>query len=454
MPIYIKDYSWSETDDEVYVSVPLKGVRASKADVYSNDVYIKVNFPPYLFEIDLFAPIDADAAVATVGDGYVKFVLPKQEAVTWGQLKTNLDSLEDVRKRRQDAADRALAKAEEARKEKARLQREEEQKLIQKQIEVERAERARVAALKEEEKRVAEASLQEWANQIKHTPTPSAQNSIPSDDSSPSPRKDSAIFHDDDVSPPEHATNGVSGADKNEDANVDEMEDDDDDDDDEAGLDMEAIRAKVRAQMKEKSRPPPRASGAEIEITFTSRGLIPTKTARESEDVKWQARITQAQEAHRKKTNADARGIEETSPIFLKDKGNAFYKSGNYAAAVNAYTAALEIDPANLVCLSNRAACHLHLFHAPSCIADCTTALSFITTQESTLRDQLVQDAEGDETRRKMRVKLLARRGAAKVTLGDVKGAKEDYKAAVELDPRNEGVKEDLERLSETVGAE
>jgi hypothetical protein len=53
MPIVIKDYTWSETEGEVHVVVPLKGVKAAKADVYSTATYIKVNFPPYIFEADL-----------------------------------------------------------------------------------------------------------------------------------------------------------------------------------------------------------------------------------------------------------------------------------------------------------------------------------------------------------------------------------------------------------------
>jgi hypothetical protein len=43
MPIVIKDYTWSETESEVHVVVPLKGVKAAKADVYSTATYIKVS---------------------------------------------------------------------------------------------------------------------------------------------------------------------------------------------------------------------------------------------------------------------------------------------------------------------------------------------------------------------------------------------------------------------------
>jgi hypothetical protein len=42
MPIVVKDFTWSEDDTEVNIVVPLKGVRPSKADIYSNELYIKV----------------------------------------------------------------------------------------------------------------------------------------------------------------------------------------------------------------------------------------------------------------------------------------------------------------------------------------------------------------------------------------------------------------------------
>ncbi len=43
----------------------------------ANDSYLKVNFPPYLFELDLLHPIDHQASIASVGNGVVKFTLAK-----------------------------------------------------------------------------------------------------------------------------------------------------------------------------------------------------------------------------------------------------------------------------------------------------------------------------------------------------------------------------------------
>ena len=47
--------------------------------------------------------------------------------------------------------------------------------------------------------------------------------------------------------------------------------------------------------------------------------------------------------------------------MFLKDKGDAMHRAGNFRAAVNAYTKALEIDAGLTACYANRAASHLKL---------------------------------------------------------------------------------------------
>ena len=42
MPLFVKDYSWHETDAEVVLKLPLKGVKSSKVDVTATNRFIKV----------------------------------------------------------------------------------------------------------------------------------------------------------------------------------------------------------------------------------------------------------------------------------------------------------------------------------------------------------------------------------------------------------------------------
>ena len=42
MPILIKDYKWSDTEEKVYITVPLKGVKASSVEIFCSNELIKV----------------------------------------------------------------------------------------------------------------------------------------------------------------------------------------------------------------------------------------------------------------------------------------------------------------------------------------------------------------------------------------------------------------------------
>lgn len=44
MPLLVTDYSWTQTDTTVYISVPLKGASVEKVDILSTDEYLKVKF--------------------------------------------------------------------------------------------------------------------------------------------------------------------------------------------------------------------------------------------------------------------------------------------------------------------------------------------------------------------------------------------------------------------------
>ncbi len=45
-----------------------------------------MNFPPFIFEADLYAAVNDKTSTAVVGDGAVVFTLNKLEALIWGQL--------------------------------------------------------------------------------------------------------------------------------------------------------------------------------------------------------------------------------------------------------------------------------------------------------------------------------------------------------------------------------
>ncbi|KAJ3252855.1 Dynein assembly factor 4, axonemal [Chytriomyces hyalinus] len=462
MPLVVKTEDFTETAERVFISVPLNGVHSSKADIYANDSYIKINFPPFFYEADLLHQVDTEDSEAVVGDGCVKFNLRKVEAKLWGSLKPDASefSAEEMKTRRADAFKRDHERVEKQKKEKAIKKREEHYRLIQEQLNVERAEKAKFERARLEEQRAAEEGIQQWKDAMatkkstEATPLRNAERTVSSKAMSNVAKADSAIFDTDKV---EEETNESNTRQASFEESIEGSEDDDD-------IDMEAIKAKVRKEMDKLkgSKPQPRETGT-INFTFTSRGLIPTSTARESEDVKWIHRINQAYEkdAKSRRDNLfDPLSVDEKNPesmnstgmtaIFLKDKGNAFFKTGNYQGAINAYTAALDLDPQFSSCLSNRAVCHLKLGAYNDCIQDCTAALSVTNQEHEILSDRdPVAAMSAKPAHDAVQVKVYVRRAAALNLLGRVADAVKDYERAIALDPRNDELKEDLARLKE-----
>lgn len=66
----------------------------------------------------------------------------------------------------------------------------------------------------------------------------------------------------------------------------------------------------------------------------------------------------------------------EGGEMSLKDKGNEFFKAGNYLKAAAIYTQAIKQDPSNPTLYSNRAAAFLNLVKLNKALTDAETAIS------------------------------------------------------------------------------
>ncbi|XP_038724265.1 serine/threonine-protein phosphatase 5 isoform X3 [Tripterygium wilfordii] len=73
------------------------------------------------------------------------------------------------------------------------------------------------------------------------------------------------------------------------------------------------------------------------------------------------------------RSSAATGGGEEVS---LKDKGNEFFKAGNYLKAAALYTQAIKLDPSNPSLYSNRAAAFLQLVKLNKALADSETTIA------------------------------------------------------------------------------
>ena len=131
--------------------------------------------------------------------------------------------------------------------------------------------------------------------------------------------------------------------------------------------------------------------------------------------------------------------ITEREPIFLKDKGDAFFKAGNYRSALSAYSQAVDTEKqaphpdGTLVRLyANRAACCLKGGDAQSAAEDCTAALHLLESEEL---DTDTGTRWSPEACRKQRLKLLVRRAKAFAEFNELAAAAADLTAAARLSP-------------------
>ncbi|XP_025077468.1 dynein assembly factor 4, axonemal-like [Pomacea canaliculata] len=180
---------------------------------------------------------------------------------------------------------------------------------------------------------------------------------------------------------------------------------------------------------------PKRLSG-KIEVNFTER-VFPTPV-RESTAQAEEEWLQKQAEARQVAQLADSDlSEEERNPQFLRDKGNSFFATGNYQAAVNAYTHAIRLNPKMSSLYSNRAACHLKLRNFFKCIEDCSKALDL-------LHPPVPQNAPS-------RCKALVRRGTAFCELEMYVEGLGEYEAALKIEPNNEELRADAEKIRQLI---
>lgn len=275
MPILVKDYTFKDTGKNVYLSVGLRNVYPSKVVIYSNSTYVKANYPPYFFELDVAFDIDPLKSSASIDAslGLIIFELVKtDESIQWNQAHyTGQDRLE----RRHQGEKRQLELEQELKKKRLQETREKERELVRAQIQVERDARAAVQQLKEKEIQTAKDHIVSWSKEM----AAKKSTQVPLNDNV---RTDSAIFTEESCSSP--TLNNL-----NQDLQsmkIETLEDDDEESDED--VDLDAIRSAIQKQLQGPQHAPPRRSGKapaqKISLTFTGRGSIPTHTARETED--------------------------------------------------------------------------------------------------------------------------------------------------------------------------
>lgn len=124
----------------------------------------------------------------------------------------------------------------------------------------------------------------------------------------------------------------------------------------------------------------------------------------------------------KKKTSSH---LNKQKALIEKNKGNEYFKEGNFEKAMKYYSAAIELDPYDAILPANRAISFLKLNRYSEAEDDCNQSLKLDPTF----------------------VKAYHRRGTARLNLGNTELAKQDFEKVLSLEPHNKAAQVELEKL-------
>ncbi|NXC44403.1 DAAF4 factor, partial [Penelope pileata] len=410
MPVWVREYSWRQSAAAVFLSLPLRGVRVTAANIFCTERYLKVSVPPFLFEANLYASIDETASTAKIGDGVVFFTLYKKEAAMWDSLTVAHVNKEELQYLRENAVLKAHEKAKEETEAKKVIKQEHRKYALEATMKLEEAERKRIEDLKEQERQKVTKDLELWRSQQEDVEKQKRVQKEGEQHKGVEQLKEKKKEKISKTRIPNEETSKTRLKPTKGSCSI------------------------FSENLKEEPLPAPRSAGT-ITINFTPR-VFPTalRESRVAEEEEW----LQKQAEARRTISADLSELEdlkeeERNPDWLKDKGNKMFATGDYLAAVNAYNLAVRLNNKLPVLYLNRAACHLKLRNLHKAIEDSSKALELLTPP--------VPDNEN------ARVKAYVRRGTAFCQLELYAEGLQDYEAALKINPKNETIKEDAEKI-------
>ncbi|KAM4619128.1 dynein axonemal assembly factor 4 [Polymixia lowei] len=408
MPLIVKDYSWTQTASMVYIHVPLKGAKVVNVDILSTDEYLKIHFPPFLFEAFLFEPVDDDKSSAKIGNGVAVITLQKKINRLWDHLMISNNTKEKMKEIRERALKEYKEKIEMESKAKAVKKQEEKKYALETMMALEQKERHVIQKMKDDEREKATAELEAWKLRQKQVAEEELQLKRQNQRTHPDKMKTIKNMH---VRQSSHGSN----------VKLDQR------------TSSEASSKKHQVDL-----PAPRSVG-NIQIKFTPR-VFPTalRESRVPEEEEWLKKQAEARHA----VNTDLAELkdlkeDERNPDWLKEKGDKLFATGNYLGAVNAYNLAIKLNSKIAALYSNRAACHLKLRNLHKAIEDSSQVLGLLTPP-------VADNASA-------RARAHVRRGTAFCELELYTEGLQDYQAASMIDPQNEPLQADIHRIRQII---
>ncbi|XP_059173661.1 dynein axonemal assembly factor 4-like isoform X2 [Physella acuta] len=397
MPLIVKDFHWEQSEIILWITIPLKGVKANKVDIILSDNYLKVSFPPYLFECFLAYSVDDNKGSAEVGNGVVLFTLYKQVPKIWESLTSpDASNTSKAKEIREEAQKRIQHRFEKKQTELLETKREHGKLAINEMMKIEEEDRQRIEQIKVSERLKATKDLEKWKNE---------QKLLTEQEKSKLLAQQYSI----------NKTNKLQ--DKNEGK-------------------KQKRTACIFVKHAKEGQEPPRENG-KITVTHTPRIFpTPTRESQVHQEEEWLKKQSNARQAIQQSLDNDLTE-QEKNPQWLQDKGNSFFAAGDFKSAANVYTHAIHLTPKLAALYSNRAACHLKMRNFFKCIEDCSKAMDL-------LFPPVPQNAAS-------RCKALIRRGTAFCHLEMYVEGLRDYECALHIDPNNTDVAVDAERIRKII---
>ncbi|EIM85824.1 uncharacterized protein STEHIDRAFT_121842 [Stereum hirsutum FP-91666 SS1] len=122
--------------------------------------------------------------------------------------------------------------------------------------------------------------------------------------------------------------------------------------------------------------------------------------------------------------------MSQATALSAKEKGNAAFKAGDFAASIGHYTSAILADPNDPTFPLNRAAAYLKLGKHEDAERDCSRAIQL----------------SGGKN-----VKALFRRSQARVALHRTEDARKDLEEAASLEPKNQAITTELQKINSSL---
>lgn len=399
--LIVKDFKWSQTEDEILVQIPMEN-KTSNADILTSEKFVKIHAAPYYCEIFLLHSIVEEESVCKLTKNAARLCLKKADNIEWKSLERQFESKDEKLQFKQQIHSEIQTRTTEKLKMKIemkeQIKKSEMENAIAKDAENrELIEKFRRSIIEMEESKVDE--IKEVESRMK---TFDPATAVATSSSSVSISKNDPALKN------EMSSTCIGSKD-------------------------EKSSISIRKQEKPTEIMPEIRKSTHIEIEFSKRNFVTPK--RESQSSAEQEWIMKQNNARRNVVGFVEEDLlpEERDPMFLKSKGDDFFRKCNYLAAISAYSTGIRLASKCYELYLNRSAAHFALGNYQRCAEDCSKALELLHPPV--------------ELNLHARKQSFMRRGAALSKLGLLREAYGEFVAAIKLDPSDETLRNDADLL-------